>query len=83
MLAAEQQRRRGRLAESSLDAVGGGNLLLYIGEAELGCTGTERFHERLESELEELARAPVAPMVAYGAHDELSVWQPRPARTRH
>ena len=72
-----------RFAESALDALGHGNLLLYIGEAELGCTGTERFHERLASELEELERAPVAPMVAYAAHDELSVWRPRRAHARH
>lgn len=59
-------------AERALQAYRG-QRVIYVGEGDGGCTGTERFHELLGREWEEIADAPVPQWD--GLHDHLWVYE--------
>jgi hypothetical protein len=65
---------RERWSDDALDLYAGA-VVLYVGEDEWGCTGSERFHDRLMAryQCEDEIQIPQWP----GIHDSLTVWRRR------
>ena len=61
------------MAKRTMDALRAGQVLLFIGEASDGCTGSKEFHRAMRSRCVEIDSARVAPLVGWGVHDTLTV----------